>query len=156
MSTFAGANCREPDADPRDWFPEFTGNAVRRAQPIAAKLCADCPTVKECARLALTMSMDVTGIWAGIYIPSSIKAGRRSALHSLQLTAQTGAMPAPRKTSASERVHHSELHDPDLKYCRHGHVLTDDNLYRQGDFWLCRQCRKQRSDAYRERKKRAS
>ena len=56
------AVCREPDADPDEWFPaaEWAGTVA-----YARSLCAGCPVLLECRELGVRMPRGTAGIWGG-------------------------------------------------------------------------------------------
>lgn len=66
---FTGANCYQTGSGA--YFPECTtGRHVPRAIEDAGRLCAGCPHKAPCAARALTTPL-VSGIWAGVFIPSA-------------------------------------------------------------------------------------
>lgn len=83
-----GSNCTKPGTDPTWWtpmdrLPGAPRGYKRKYLPWLARsaelLCAGCPVVDQCAQVALT-TPDVTGIFAGIYIPPSTQKAHEQAI----------------------------------------------------------------------------
>ncbi|GGB46024.1 hypothetical protein GCM10011489_36780 [Gordonia jinhuaensis] len=68
---------------PHLWFP---GN--RRVSRVdmerVAAVCRQCPIRRHCAELALGIEDDVVGVWAGVLVPATPRAGRQQALDRLR------------------------------------------------------------------------
>lgn len=130
------AACR--DHDPEIWFPVGTGPIAQVQANHAKSICAPCPSRIACLKWALETGID-DGVWGG-----TGEEERRALRAPKHLTEQQRAAIAKSAQVRADRA-------ATRTYCDHGHELTPENTFMNGNHRACRICSAERAYEYRRR-----